>query len=85
MSYVVIFCALLYDPFSLEILPHIQGRSAGLGQSIVLLLTVLLIQLVAYFYHGQFMPIGLTMFISIMVSLVLLQRGQINKVRNENN
>lgn len=61
-------------PYSLEVLPHTKGRSAGLGQSILLLLTASLIEIVAYFYHGQFMPIGLTMFISIVLSLILIQK-----------
>lgn len=61
-------------PRSLEIIPHARGRSAGLAQSIVLFLTASMLEVVAYFYTGEFMPIGLAMFISIMLSLIILQR-----------
>jgi len=64
---------ILYPP-SLEVLPNAKGRSAGLGEAILLLLAASLLELVSYFYNGQFMPIGLTMFISIMLSLILIQR-----------
>jgi DHA1 family bicyclomycin/chloramphenicol resistance-like MFS transporter len=70
----IVFPINILYPYSLEILPHSKGRSAGLGQTIVLLLTASLIELVAYFYHGQFMPIGATMFMAIMVSMTLIQR-----------
>lgn len=74
LSAAIVFPINILYPYSLEILPHSKGRSAGLGQSIVLLLTASLIELVAYFYHGQFMPIGVTMFIAIMLSMILIQR-----------
>jgi len=60
-------------PQALEVLPDTKGRSAGLGLSMHLLLTASLIELVAYFYHGQFLPIGLMMFVSIMLSVVLVR------------
>jgi hypothetical protein len=63
---------MVYD--TTEIVPHTKGRSAGLNQSVDLLLTAVLIETVAYFYHGQFMPIGLTMFISIVLSFILIQK-----------
>lgn len=77
-SAAIVFPINIIYPFSLEILPYVKGRAAGLGQAITLLLTAVLIELAAYFYHGQFTPIGLGMFISIIASLVLLQRGQLN-------
>ncbi|MBS0289026.1 MAG: MFS transporter [Proteobacteria bacterium] len=74
LSVGIVFPINILYPFYLEILPHTKGRSAGLGQSVVLLLTASLLELVAYFYNGQFMPIGLTMFISMMLSIILIQR-----------
>ena len=74
LSVGIVFPINIIYPFSLEVLPHTKGRSAGLGQSMVLLLTAFLIELVAYFYNGQFMPIGLTMFIAIMLSIILIQK-----------
>ncbi len=60
-------------PALLEILPHTKGRSAGLGQSTLLLLTALMLELVSYYYHGKFMPIGFVMSILLVASLKLIQ------------
>lgn len=70
----VVFPINILYPLSLDILPNTKGRSAGLGQAILLLLTASLLELVAYFYNGKFLPIGLTMFITIMLSIMLIQR-----------
>ncbi|MBS0288641.1 MAG: MFS transporter [Proteobacteria bacterium] len=75
----IVFPINILYPFSLEVLPHTKGRSAGLGQSILLSLTAFLIEMVAYFYHGEFMPIGLTMFVAIMLSIFLIHRIMQNK------
>jgi len=61
-------------PALLEILPHTKGRAAGLGQSTLLLLTAFLLELTSYYYQGQFMPIGLVMSITVLVSLILIQK-----------
>ncbi len=74
LSIGIVFPINIIYPYSLEILSHAKGRSAGLGQSLVLLLTASLIEMVAYFYNGTFTSIGLTMFISILLSILLIQR-----------
>jgi MFS transporter, DHA1 family, multidrug resistance protein len=70
----IVFPINILYPLSLDLLPDTKGRSAGLGQAIFLLLTASLLGLVGYFYNGKFMPIGLTMFISIVLSIMLIQR-----------
>jgi DHA1 family bicyclomycin/chloramphenicol resistance-like MFS transporter len=60
-------------PALLEVLPNTKGRSAGLGQAILLLLTACLLELAGYFYNGQFTAIGIIMFISMMLSLILIE------------
>lgn len=72
-SIAVVFPINILYPLSLEIVPHTKGRSAGLGQTMLLLLTASLIETVSYFYNGWFMPIGLAMVLSILISLVLVQ------------
>lgn len=61
-------------PALLEILPHAKGRAAGLGQSMLLLLTALLLELTSYYYDGQFMPIGLLMSVAMIISLILIRQ-----------
>lgn len=78
LSAAIVFPINILYPFCLELVPHTKGRSAGLGQAMVLLLTALLIELSAYFYHGQFLPIGLIMFVGIILAFILLQSA-INK------
>jgi DHA1 family bicyclomycin/chloramphenicol resistance-like MFS transporter len=72
-SIAVVFPINILYPLSLEIVPHMKGRSAGLGQTMLLLLTASLIETVSYFYNGWFMSIGLAMILSIMISLVLVR------------
>jgi DHA1 family bicyclomycin/chloramphenicol resistance-like MFS transporter len=72
-SIAVVFPINILYPISLEVVPHTKGRSAGLGQTMLLLLTASLIETVSYFYNGWFMPIGLAMVLSIMMSLALIQ------------
>ncbi len=69
----VVFPINILYPLSLNVVPNTKGRSAGLSQAILLMLTACLLEGGAYFYHGQFTPIGVTMFIAIMGSLVLFR------------
>lgn len=73
LSAAIVFPFNIIYPLSLEILPNTKGRSAGLVQAVDLVLAAFLIEIAAYFYNGQFLSTGLTMFISIMLSLTLLQ------------
>jgi hypothetical protein len=57
-----------------DAVPNTQRRSSGFGQSIVMILTAFMLGLVGYFYNKEFLPIGLTMFISIITALILTQR-----------
>lgn len=74
LSIGAVFPIIVLYPPSLEVLPNTKGRSAGLSQAMVLVLTASLLELVGYFYNGQFMPVGLAMFITIFISLMLFQR-----------
>lgn len=70
----IVFPINILYPYSLEILPYSKGRAAGVGQAIVLLLTAILLQFVGLFYNQTFMPIGLAMFVAIMLSSMLTLR-----------
>jgi DHA1 family bicyclomycin/chloramphenicol resistance-like MFS transporter len=70
----IVFPINILFPAQLELVPLAKGRSAGLGLAILLLMTALLLELVSYNYHGQFMPIGIAMFITIGISLLLIRR-----------
>ncbi|MFI4937885.1 MAG: MFS transporter [Candidatus Berkiellales bacterium] len=59
-------------PRLLQAIPHTQGRSAALGQSIMLLLIAILIQGVSYIYVGHFKPIGLVMSFTILFALIII-------------
>ncbi|MFI4937218.1 MAG: MFS transporter [Candidatus Berkiellales bacterium] len=73
LSAAIVFPFNIVYPLSLEILPNTKGRSAGLVQAVDLVLTASLIEIAAYFYNGQFLSIGFSMFISIMLSLTFIQ------------
>lgn len=73
LSAAIVFPFNIIYPLSLEILPNTKSRSAGLVQAVDLVLAASLIEIAAYFYNGQFMSIGLTMFISIMLALTFTQ------------
>lgn len=70
----IVFPINILYPLSLEIVPNTKGRSAGLGQAILLLLTGFLLELTGYFYNGKFLSIGLTMFVALVFSFILIQR-----------
>lgn len=70
----IVFPINILYPFMLQILPQSSRRAAGLGQSLLLMLTAVLLEFVAYCYKGQLMPIGLTLVLCIMLSLFLIQR-----------
>lgn len=72
-SMAIVFPINILYPLILKLVPEAQGRAAGFGQAVVLLLTAAMLQGVGYFYNGKFLPIGLTMFVSIMLSLMLIQ------------
>lgn len=61
-------------PYSLELLENAKGRIAALIQSSRLLMTAFLLEIVSYYYHGQFLPIGIVMFIIILFSLITMQK-----------
>ncbi len=68
----VVFPINIIYPALLEIVPHAKGRAAGLGQAILLVMTAVMLETVAYFYQGEFLPIGLAMFVSICCAIILL-------------
>jgi len=74
----IVFPINILYPVILKVIPGAESRASGLGQAVVLLLTAMMLQSVGFFYNGTFMPIGITMFISIMLSLILV-RNIINK------
>jgi len=74
----IVFPINILYPVILKVIPGAESRASGLGQAVVLLFTAVMLQCVGYFYNGTFMPIGITMFVSIMLSLILV-RNIINK------
>lgn len=61
-------------PYSLEIVENAKGRIAALLQSSRLLMTAFLLQIVSYYYNGQFLPIGIAMFATILFSFITIQK-----------
>jgi DHA1 family bicyclomycin/chloramphenicol resistance-like MFS transporter len=63
----VVFPINILYPFSLEVIPHTKGRAAALIQSGRLIFTAIALEGVSYFYTGSFYPIGIVMFVSLMI------------------
>ncbi|CDZ78384.1 Sulfonamide resistance protein [Legionella massiliensis] len=61
-------------PYSLEVLEDAKGRIAALLQSSRLLMTAFLLEIVSYYYQGQFLTIGITMFAIILFSFISMQK-----------
>ncbi|HVV68295.1 MAG TPA: multidrug effflux MFS transporter [Gammaproteobacteria bacterium] len=59
-------------PLAVDVIENAKGRSTALIQAGRLLLSSLCLQLVSYFYHGTFLPIGLVMTIFLSLSLILI-------------
>lgn len=70
----IVFPFNILYPHALEVIENTKGRTAALIQSSRLLMTALLLELVSYYYHGQFLPIALAMFVTIMLSFMIIQR-----------
>ena len=60
-------CNIMY-PFSLNILENSAGRVTALLNSLRLLLTAIAIEIIGFYYNDSFLPLGLTMFLCILVS-----------------
>ncbi len=68
----IVFPINILYPIMLKALPDTKGRSAGLGQAFLLLITACLLELVGYFYTGTLWPLALTMFICVSIGTVLI-------------
>ncbi len=68
----IVFPINILYPLSLDVVPDTKGRSAGLGQAFVLLLTAVLLELVSLCYQGKFMPMGIAMFILTSIATMLI-------------
>lgn len=70
----VVFPLNILYPFSLEVLQDSKSRTAALIQALRLIMTAFLLELVSFFYHGKFLPIGLTMVISLVMCFFVLRQ-----------
>lgn len=61
-------------PMALEIFENSKGRASALILAIRLIITAVLLEGVSYFYTGEFVPIGLTMLIAIILSILMIQK-----------
>lgn len=71
LSIGIVFPINILYPGSLTVVHNTKGRSAGLGQAIVLILTALWVEMASYFYNHEFTPIGSVMIISLFFGIVL--------------
>lgn len=69
----VVFPINILYPASLEIIHDAKSRSAALINSVKLLLTAIMLEIVSYFYGGQFFSLGLSIFILSMLSLLFIK------------
>ncbi len=61
-------------PISMELLPNTKSRTAALIQAMRLVITALMLELVSYFYSGNFASTAIAMFCSLMVAGLLIQK-----------
>jgi DHA1 family bicyclomycin/chloramphenicol resistance-like MFS transporter len=70
----VVFPINILYPLSLELVENAKSRTAALIQGLRLLLTAFFLELISYFYTGKFMPIGLAIFFTTMISLLFIRK-----------
>lgn len=70
-------------PFSLEIVEDSKGRSAALIQAGRLVMTAIGLEVVSYYYVGNFSPIGISMFVSLMLGLYFCRKVEWDKKRGQ--
>ncbi len=68
----LVFPVNILYPMSLEALPNTKSRAAAVINGLRLLLTAGLLELISYFYVGKFYPIGLTIFLTTLISLLFI-------------
>ncbi|MGD9591616.1 MAG: MFS transporter [Candidatus Berkiella sp.] len=73
-SMAIVFPINILYPLLLVLVPHTKGRAAGLGQAILLMLSAFTLEVVAYFYHGEFLPIGAMMFVCVTLATFFFYR-----------
>ncbi len=59
-------------PISMEVIPHSKAKSTALVQAMRLVITAGTLELVSYFYSGNFLSTSIAMFSCLMVAFVLI-------------
>jgi len=57
---------------ALESMPDAKGKISALVSTLKWVLTMTGVQTASYFYHGSYLPIGITLFVMIILSLLLM-------------
>ena len=69
----VVFPINILFPLSVEVIENTKGRTSALIQAGRLVIASFCLQLVSYFYHGTFLPIGLVMVAFLTLCLILIR------------
>jgi DHA1 family bicyclomycin/chloramphenicol resistance-like MFS transporter len=59
-------------PISLNVIPHAKGRIAAIIMAVRLIFTAIALELVSYYYQGNFLIISLVMCICIIITISLI-------------
>lgn len=70
----VVFPINILYPLSLEVVDNTKSRTAALINGLRLLLTAFFLELISYFYTGKFLPIGLAIFCTTIISLLFIRK-----------
>lgn len=57
---------------AMESMPEAKGKISALVSTLKWVLTMIGVQTASYFYHGDYLPIGITLFVMIILSLLLM-------------
>lgn len=57
---------------ALESMPEAKGKISALVSTLKWILTIAGVQTASYFYHGSYLPIGITLFVMIIFSFLLM-------------
>lgn len=69
----IIFPINILYPLSLEVLEETKSRTAALINGTRLLLTAFFLELISYFYVGDFFPIGIAIFGTTLIALLFIK------------
>lgn len=57
---------------AMESMPEAKGKISALVSTLKWVLTMIGVQTASYFYHGSYLPIGITLFVMIILSLFVM-------------